>query len=61
MHYASEIELWARKSSDQRVPVHELAMLLGPDDCKLQLHIYSLSDKDDSCFLYGIGKTNITM
>ena len=53
------IELWVKKSVDHWVPVHELANQLGPDDCKLQPFVYAFSGKDDTNFIYGIGKTKM--
>lgn len=62
-YYASsllkDVELWVKKSADHWVPVHELAKHLGPDDCRLQPFLHAFSGKDDTNFIYGIGKTKI--
>lgn len=62
-YYAStllkDVELWVKKSPDHWVPVHDLASRLGPEDCKLQPFIYAFSGKDDTNFIYGIGKTKM--
>jgi len=62
-YYAStllkDVELWVKKSPDHWVPVHDLASRLGPEDCKLQPFIYAFSGKDNTNFIYGIGKTKM--
>ena len=62
-YYAStllkDVELWVKKSSDHWIPVHDLASRLGPEDCTLQPFIYAFSGKDDTNFIYGIGKTKM--
>ena len=50
------IEIWIRKSTHQWVAVHELAKLLGPQDCALQPFLYSFTGIDDSNYIYGISK-----
>ena len=62
-YYASTllkgVELWMRKSANHWVPVHDLVSRLSPEDCKLQPFIYAFSGKDDTNFIYGIGKTKM--
>jgi len=51
-----DTEIWVQKDSNQFIPIHEIAGALGPGHCNLQPFLHAFSGKDDTCFLYGIGK-----
>jgi hypothetical protein len=47
---------WIRTNENKYLPVHEMANGIGPDLCQLLPFIHSISGRDTTSFLYGIGK-----
>ena len=41
------------------IPIHEIAIALGPKDCKLQPFLHAFSGKDGTSFLHGVGKSKL--
>lgn len=60
IYYASKCdsitELWVRTDSNVYLPIHEIADKLGSVDCAFLPFFHALTGKDDTSFIYGLGK-----
>lgn len=52
-------ELWVRTDSDSYVPVHQIAACLGKNKCLTLPYFHAFSGKDDTSFIYGLGKKKL--
>ena len=65
IYYASKWksikELWICLAEDEYLPVHEIADKLGPTDSSFFFlpFFHTLTGKDDSSFVYGLGKQKL--
>ena len=55
----TEVELWFGRGERQYFPIHKLLYFLVIEDLKLHPLINAFSGKDDTSFLFSVGKTTM--
>lgn len=49
-------ELWIKTNKDKYLPIHEIARKLGVQKCTSLPFFHAISGKDDTSFIFGLGK-----
>lgn len=57
--YPAISELWVRTDIDMFIPIHQIAASLGKEKCMLLPYFHAFSGKDDTSFIYGLGKKKL--
>ena len=57
--YPAISELWVRTGINTLIPIHMIAVSLGQEKCMLLPYFHAMSGKDDTSFIYRMGKKKL--